>query len=525
MVYLDIYDTIFEYLEKRGMVGAVLDYSEAVMKPLMSKNITNEFYNELVIEFALFNFWYEEEILIDFLAENLYDYLSEEEKVEFDMIMGSERYNLKFAKKIRLNRLDTKNLELYDFYFIDTDAKDTKIIVSSTSLDEHKSVINARLIDNPLYEGKYAIIGGIFDKKVYEIISEMCMVRVFKERFDQASAMVEHVLKFGKEHSLKEIEEYENERSRFIEQDRKIMALNRQFFEKFNIGFDDFLEGFFELSNNAQFVEMAEYYLSILDKLKDCMYHTNYIIESPLWHEKFLISGFLAFVKKDFQALHESIVNLQKKEKEEFENRRDIEIAMSREKIMENQRFFLVENIAPLGLKDFNVFMERLDTFSPENIGEFLAEITNFLEVKCEKIDLPMMDVRLSFVKRLARDADKLPYLREIENLQKYVAYNPEVFYEYMEDDNEIIALSIFLLAVQYIHKNEPDRAYRLLKQNRLGKTGSFDEMFLIGKLFSFFEDEEYKFYSKKAKENDKNRYRAELEIFLRQKEQRILLV
>ena len=525
MVYLDIYDTIFEFLEKIGIVDSVFEYSDDFLEPLMPNNISNKFYNEFIIEFALFNYKHKNEVLIDFLEKNLYNSLSKIEKKEFEAIKKSERHNLKFVKKIKLNKLDTINRELYDFYFTDIDINLTKIIISSSPLDDNKFVMNARLIQSSKYNEKYHIIGGFFDEKTYKNFLEYCNLKAIKDGFKESVTMIEHLLEFGKTHSLKEIDEYENKKSRFIKQDRKIMMLNKQFFEKFNIGFDDYLKNFYGLSNDEKFIEMTEYYLSILKELKDLIINTNYIVGFSLWHENYLINGFLAFLKKDSNALEESIINMQKEEKKEFENSMKNEIAFTREKIMEHEKEFLMKNIAPIRLNDFDSFMEKLNGFTPKNISEFLEEVIKYLRINMKKINVPDIDIVFGFTEVFAKDINDSPYLIDVENRQKNIKYHPEIFYEYMSADDKVISLTIFLLVVHHAYKNELDKAYSILKQNKIDKTESFNQMFMIGKIFTFFGNDAYKSYFKKAKEIDKVRYKSELETFLKQNQQKIFLV
>ena len=247
MVYLDVYNTIFEYLEETELIDNIIEYSEDILERILPESSSDEFNNEFLLEYALFNYRHENKMLIDFLSETLYPRLSTDNKKEFDSIKNSERFNLKFKKKISLNQKDTKGKELYDFYFEDIENNQTKIITSSTVLDKFTKDINARLINNPLYEGKYSAIGGISDVKTYKAVSQISSIKAATKRIEESKSTVNAILKFSKEHSLQEIEEYANKQSSFIEQDKKIMQINRQFFEKFSIGFDEFLGDFFEL--------------------------------------------------------------------------------------------------------------------------------------------------------------------------------------------------------------------------------------------------------------------------------------
>ena len=56
MVYLNVYDTIFEYLEDIFIVDEVFEFSDDILKSMFRKDINNKFHNEFVLELALFQF-------------------------------------------------------------------------------------------------------------------------------------------------------------------------------------------------------------------------------------------------------------------------------------------------------------------------------------------------------------------------------------------------------------------------------------------------------------------------------------
>ncbi len=181
MVYLNVYDTIFEYLEEIGIVNDVFEHAEEILEPVLDSMKINELRNDLIIEFSIFTYSYKNKLLIEFLSKNLYPKLNEEEKKEFDLIRESKRFNLKFDKKDKTGKLDTHGKELYDVYFTDIDKNETKLVSSSTALDELKFDLNARLIKSPRDNSKYMIIGGIFDKKTFEALSMLASLNLAKK--------------------------------------------------------------------------------------------------------------------------------------------------------------------------------------------------------------------------------------------------------------------------------------------------------------------------------------------------------
>ena len=522
MVYLNVYDTIFEYLEDIGIVDEVFEFSDDILKSMFRKDINNKFHNEFVLELALFQFMHENKSLINFLAENLYDSLSADDKKAFDAIKESSRYNLRFTNKVKLDQLDTNNRELYDFQFTDLDTNEIKLIVSSAPLEEKGLVINARLIRNPLHAGKYAIIGGILDANSYSVVKGLCELKLAQKTLQDSKMAAEHLLRFSKEHSLKEIEKYDDEESRFIVQDRIMMRINRQFYEKFEIGIDDFLKNLFELSNHHdKFVEMTEYYLSIIAEFHGALGDTNYIFKLPFLFEKTLVEGFLAFIKKDSVFLEKSIDTIKKEEKDEFDSSRGMEIALTREKIMEHQKKQLIKHIAPLNLDSFDLFFKKLESYPPEEIDKFLKALIDYLKKNYGRINPKFeLEFLLHFLEHLFDNAMDIPYRAEIEEAHKEIVYDSEEFYSFIDANDEVISLLMTLQAAYFVDRNEFGMAYRLVKENKINRTDSFDQLFLLGKILSFFNDKEYKTYFRKAKGLDKARYTNELTTFLRQKEQ-----
>lgn len=520
MVYLNVYNRIFEYLEKIGVVDDVFDYCEDVLEPILQKVDTKGFHNEFVLEFALFNYLHENKVLIEFLRDNLYKTLDEDEKKEFNLVLNSERRSLKFEKKLSTNQREPNGKELYDFYYTDIGSKETKIVRSSSPLENKAPVVNARLIGSPFFGGRYSITGGIFDAKTFKAIRSLFTIRLSMERFEEAKDTAKRLLSFSREHSLEEIKRYANKESGFIRQDRKIMKINRLFFEKFGCGFDNFLKDFYALSNKQDsFIPMAEYYLAIEDGLYDTIMDTNYVFEPPLLLEGNAINGFVAFLKNDAQQMEESIRELQKEGKSEFEDRLANELAFTREKAMEHQKKFLQKYVAPFHLEGVDSLMARLEAYSPDRIREFLEDIVEYLGKYRQELGSDA-SISLILLEGLLDNADKMPYLKEIREKQRHYRYDPERFYDCIDTDDSVYSLHVFLMAAYLFQKNEFRKAYLLVKENTPEKTDSFAYMFLLGRIFSLFDDEAYKPYFNKAKKIDGTRYKVELQKFLDEKQQ-----
>ena len=524
MVYLDVYNSIFQYLEDIGAVDEVFKYSEELIGHLFGSIKSNEMMNDVVVEIALFNYIHENTLLIDFLYENLYPNLNKNDKKEFDIIRESKRLNLKFNKKEKINQLDTKGLDLYDFHFHDMDSNKPVIVVSSTALDELGYNINARLIKNPNHEGKFSIIGGIFERNVAETIQELSALSMMKKSIDETKSHINDIFSFSKGHRIEEIKKYKNEKSHFLDQDKKIMEINRNFFEKFNIGFDDFLNDFLALSNNQEkFIMMAEYYLTIADEIKETILDTDYSFPFGLLLEKSLIKGFAAFIKKDKKVIEHCISELNEQGKKEFENNIKGEIALSRENIIKNNKKFLREEVAKLKPKRFDSFIQRVDAYSPEQIKNFLSDIVNYLEENLHDTENTEIDIFTAITKNMLKKADEIPYMEAVQEQQKNYGYIPAEFYDYLNVDDAVYDMMVFLSAASFLISKNHNAAYELLKESMIEKTESFDMMFLTGKIFSFFDNKKHKRYFNEAKRIDKKRYKIELKDFLDEKERKIL--
>jgi len=526
MVYLDVYNSIFEYLEEIGIVDDVFEHTEEIISPLLDKIESNEMMNDLAAELALFNYIHNGKLLINFLHENLYPNLNEDEKNEFDLIRESGRFNLKFDKKEKINEFDTKGKELYYFYFHELDNNKSKVIVSSTALDALKFNLNARLVKNPNHKGKFSIIGGIFEREVAELIPELFTINLLKDKLDERKSHIDSIFDFSKKHSLDEIKNYKNKRSAFLKQDKEIMKMNRIFFEKFNMGVDDFLTNFLELTNNTEkFAEMAEYYLSIAEDLNETILDTNYILQLDLLSEKSLIKGFAAFIAKDKGNVMQSLAELTERSKNEFENDIKNEVSLSRENIINHSKKFLKENVFPLKAEGSDLFLKKVDSYTPDQIEKFLSDMVHYLENLSEDTGGFEIPLFTTMAKDMLERANEIPYLKDVQEEQKDYEYVPEEFYTYLDVGDSIYDLLVFLSVVSLVGNQKINRAYELLKENKIAKTESFDMMFLIGKIFSFFDNQEYKGYFNQAKKIDKERYNNELETFLEEKGQKLLVL
>ncbi len=177
MAYLDVYGTIFYYLEGIGIVDDIIEESEKILFPFIKrvKNKTkkpNSLFNEYILEYALFHYNCEGKLLIDFLTDSLYPKLQAFDKEQFKAIRKSERLDLRFDKKIRTGELDTNGKPLYDFHFQDIETRKIKIVSSSTPLDRimGKS-FSARLVKYPKKEGKYILMGLLCNLKAREYMA------------------------------------------------------------------------------------------------------------------------------------------------------------------------------------------------------------------------------------------------------------------------------------------------------------------------------------------------------------------
>src|SRR3989338_3775962 len=179
MVYLEVYDSTFRYLEKIGIVDDVTNSSLLVLEPVMehfthgqNKERREKTFNEFIIENALFNYLHEGRLLIDFLSGAFYSSLGDGEKKEFMLIKNSTRRSLKFIRSEKTGEKDLKGLDLREFHFVDADSNEAFTVISSSELGFKNGNVNARLIENPNHPGKYSFIGLIASDDLFSGISE-----------------------------------------------------------------------------------------------------------------------------------------------------------------------------------------------------------------------------------------------------------------------------------------------------------------------------------------------------------------
>jgi hypothetical protein len=526
MVYLNVFDRIFEHLEEIGIVDDVIKYAEDVLKPMLSKVKGNLFYNEFVLEFALFNYVHENLLLIEYLSGDFYDSLDEDDQRFFGLIAESERHSLEFQKREKTSYLDTKGFELYDFFFMDADSKETKIVISSSPLLQKESIINARLIQNPIHEGKYSIIGGITDKETYDAIANLSMVKFAMERMKESRVRAKEILRFCKEHTLEEIESLDDIKSRFPLQEKEIMKINKEFIEKFGDGFDGYLSGFFGHSNDVErFILMTKHYLSVYPSLKKAISGSNLTFGIPLLIEDIVIRGFLAFIEKESVIVEECLKEMRSEAKREFEISRKNERTLTREKIIGNQLRFLQKNVNTEKSSHFDTFIERLKSYSADQISQFLSEEIAFLKENEGALRKSEDYMIILTLEEFLGKTEDIPYLNTTLEEQKNENFNSEEFYNWIDVADEVLSLMAFLSAIDLIRQGEWRRAYDIVMKNKIMKTDSFEEMFSVGKILSFFEDEEYKEYFNKAKKINKEKYKISVQKFLEEKEQKILSI
>lgn len=522
MVYLDVYNTIFQYLEDIGIVDDVFDYAEEILDPLL-KDVKNElFYNEFILEFSLSEYKQENKTLLMFLAENLYQDLSVKDKQQFDTILQSRRQNLKFIKKEKIDLLDRDGKGLFDFYFKEIVSNKMRVIRSSSPLEENKEVISARLIRNPLYPEKYSITGIIVSKETHDILVTLSIGKALERCLSEKKEHLEKMFEFSKTHTLEEIEKYKDKRSNpFLEQDREIMKINALFFEKFKQGFDEYLRDFFSLSNKSTFMEMTEYYLSIQEHLCETYFHTNYGSPSLLLHEKEAIAAFLAFLKKSPSSFEKSLKKLREEGKKEFERSLKNDSLRTRKKIMERTKHFLYSK-PEFKEKAYEKEKQRLESYTTDQIKDFLEQTIKILSILPENKNVENA-LFLIMANGYLSETENLASLRDIQNDQDSLEYRPEEFYNYMYRWGEAYSLYIFLTVVDYLRKKEIKEAYKLLQEQEIAKTESFEWNFLIGRVYSLYDDEKYKVYFNAAKRVDKEMYRRELTRFLEDKEKGVV--
>lgn len=172
MVFLGVYNKFGLFLYKNGMLQDICNQFTGLFGSEMLEGYSGtDLLPDILMEYGLFNYFHNGELLINYLKTKIYHKLPKDEKEEFDMLLNSARYMLDYIKKERMNRLDTKGKPLYEYYFNAEGDKSIKIIVSSTKLEKIGKKLNMRLIRRPEYGGeKYAVVGLIFSENSFRVM-------------------------------------------------------------------------------------------------------------------------------------------------------------------------------------------------------------------------------------------------------------------------------------------------------------------------------------------------------------------
>ncbi|HIH30023.1 TPA: hypothetical protein HA243_01370 [Candidatus Micrarchaeota archaeon] len=524
MVYLEVYDSTFRYLEKIGIVDDVTNSSLLVLEPVMehfthgqNKERREKTFNEFIIENALFNYLHEGRLLIDFLSGAFYSSLGDGEKKEFMLIKNSTRRSLKFIRSEKTGEKDLKGLDLREFHFVDADSNEAFTVISSSELGFKNGNVNARLIENPNHPGKYSFIGLIASDDLFSGISEFSKLSQMLADLESAKEESKQLLQYSREHGLQEIAEYKS-KGKFQVQDRKIMEINRRFIERHGMGFDEFLEDFFGLANDREkFIAMAEDYLAGCDGFMQAVYDTSYIFGIDLLDEKELISAYLSLVKRDLPGFEKSFLALQEAEKKEHRELKGLDMAFTRENIMERQREFMKENFAPADQKGYEEYSRKTRGMAADEIVSFLRETAACLEKSRGKVEDAEID--LTLIRALMREPNSLQFAADIRVKETDGGPDADEFYDYTEASDSVREKYVFLAAAYHACKGDIGKAATLIQKNRLPTSECFEEMFIIGKILSFSENSSYKKYFSRAKHIDRERYRVELAKFLEEKE------
>lgn len=532
MVFLPVYDEIWDFLEKEGILNDVIAEAENVFGKNVKQYEGSELYADTILEYCLFNYFHKNRLLIEYLSGRFFDSLGSDLKEQFELLKKSERRNLSFMQKIiREGETDTKGKQFYDFYFRDADTGETKIISSASDLEKTPEA-NMRLIRNTGYnEERYNVIGLIFPKENLEIFRKMIFMSRLKRNIELSEKRMGFLIEQSGKLGFSEIDSFKDENSAFIEQDRKIMKLNKMFYEKFKINISDFLNRALELSNNAGgFREMCEYYFSLSKEFESAVYGTNYIGGMKFFSYNSLLKALLGLALEDFSLLEKGIEEMREEARDEFESARKNALVMTREKIMENQKKLVSESPEGLvrqpkvseksGAEKHADFLKELEGIEQENISLFLEKLSGFLREKMSNAqdseEKETLEFNLTFIEMLKKNPEKIPYIEDAKKRQEDAVFEPEKFYDYFYSSaGEIYELMKVMQAAHLFRKNERGKAYGLIKELNVEKNDCFAEMFFIGKVLSFFGNKDYRKYFNQAKRIDEARYKKCLEKFL----------
>ncbi len=530
MVHLEIYETIWDLLNEDELNEIIKEAESIFGKKILTHAKETGTYFDFVLEFALFHHFIDDELLIDFVNDNLIE-LDDAEQKQLEVLNDSERLNLKFIKKIKRNKLDTKGRELYDFYFEDLNTNSTKIVVSSTELEKNGSILNMRIIPTEEYDkNRYVVIGAIYNEESASAIEQLDQLTRIQHGYKESLGRLNYLMVQSQALNEEEITKWDDKNSRFLEQDRQIMLINKRFYQKFNLNIDDFVKNFTGLSTENCFEEMCNYYLSIYGDLERVIYNTNYQFGSIVFTLPGLIKAFLGFIINNQDMLKEGIIGLQEEAKKDFDCNESMALSASREKIMENhlrlaneyfKKWSLRKNVRPEQVEEKEKQLNRLKEYSPPNIAEFIIEVINFVseEEPENEEEAISKEMQLSWLDVLKGHSD-IPYLKDIGQEISHYPFKPELFYEYLDEKHEeVYVLSAILYAAYLFNINEARKSYELITQLESCVGECFEINFFLGKMLSFFENKNYQKYFSQAKRLDRERYKAELSRFLREKE------
>ncbi|MFH1432893.1 MAG: hypothetical protein ABIG84_06785 [archaeon] len=536
MVFLDVYDKIWNFLEEEGILNDIIsEFEEYIGKKNLAqfrKHEGSEKYADVILEYGLFNYTHKKKLLIDYVSECHRNSLDESEKRQLFALSESQRETFTFLKKITRNEKDTNGKMLSDFYFKDTSTGKINIVTSSAELDKLTPELNMRLIRSPFHEiDRYNIIGLIHSPEQAECLASAAKMKTIIKNIDHSRERKDILFRLSTQLSFEEIDSFEDKSSRFKEQDRIIMRLNKQFHERFKMNLDDFMNNAYELSNEkSKFREMYRYYESISGQLHQTVYNTSYIMGMKFFSYNATFKAFFGFIMEDPELLEKGIIALKEEAKEEFELEQQRLLSLTRERIINHQRNQIKKIIDDLGASKeksakhkkerYKSILRKINKLKADDIDMFLNEFIEFLSREKMLLvgieDGDHIDMRLDFMMMLKSKSDEIPYLEDAEKELKKARFEDDGFYNYYSGlSDEMYDLIKILYAAHLFSEKEYRRAYDLIKGLNIETNQSFSEMFFVGKVFSLFENKAYKTYFHHAKKIDKQRYKTNLEKFL----------
>jgi hypothetical protein len=531
MVYLDIFGIIEDYLIEEDIYSNIESFFDEIFNLKSIDKSKPDLATQLIIEFSLFNYEHESELLIDFLYNKLYPNLDEDEKEEFMFLKNSKRYNLSYVRKIDSGDLDYDRI-MYYYYFNCLDTNKEIRIKSSSDILKSGNNINVRLIN---IDGYNYIIGMINSIERYNKIMEALELKnmiLFRNKINE---YFKDLINFSKTHTFKEINSYNNPSSNFINEDRIIMKYNKLFYDKFNLSIDDFINNLLEIFNDSnRFISISEYYLTFSKEFRDTFYNTNYLFNFFFFNDE-IIEGLLSYLKRDKEGLNKSIEKIIDIEEEEFKNELHNRLAFTKENIIKNTINYMEKEINKFNLDDYNNFILDLKNYNTSDLEEFLIKCINYLNdniyeknINLDKIDDDLKEsilFKIEFLEIFLDSIDEIPDLEDEIKSQEENYFDRENFYDYVDVDNKEYDLVLFLYAINKVYNDKQYEAYQLLKLNPIEKIDSFEIMFVVGKIFSFYNNKLYKTYFNKAKELNPLEYKRRLGIFLKEKEEGKLIL